>query len=469
MLMKVMVVTVVFMPGSVLSVEEQAGQEYVTYDDHIRPLFRRHCFDCHSEIEAKADLNLTHYQGVLSGGSSGEVLAAGDPSQSRLYLLVSHAEEPHMPRGKPRLSVSDLGLIQKWITTGLREARRSPPRQSNSARSVLGVRMVPMVRPSGPAAMPQTYPARAIVRTSRANPITALASSPWYSVVAVGSEGQIILYHTASLEVLGVLPYRDGRPFSLRFSRDGQVLLAAGGHGGRSGAIRVWDVITGEEIIQVGGEADVVLAGDISPDRSLLALGGAENEIRLVDVQSGQDLQRLKKHTNWVAALEFSPDGTMLASGDRSGGFSIWETKTGDELFTFRGHREALTEISWRGDSLVLASASEDETVKLWDCRHGELAKGWKAHKGGVLSVKFTGDGRLVTGGRDGVAKLWDTNGACRRQFVELTEIATRVAVSHDGSRVFTGDWSGQVHVWSTSDGARLGGLSSHLQPLIKP
>ncbi|GIS60468.1 MAG: hypothetical protein CM1200mP2_26930 [Planctomycetaceae bacterium] len=75
----------------------------VTFRDQIGPLFRRRCTGCHGGGQPKADLDLSRYVAAMAGGSSGEVLVPGDPLQSRLYLLASHAEEPHMPPKRPRL------------------------------------------------------------------------------------------------------------------------------------------------------------------------------------------------------------------------------------------------------------------------------------------------------------------------------------------------------------------------------
>ena len=61
-----------------------------------------------------------------------------------------------------------------------------------------------------------------LVRTTRANALTALASSPWAPLVAVGGQKQVLLYHSDTLELLGVLPFPEGVPHVLKFSRNGR-------------------------------------------------------------------------------------------------------------------------------------------------------------------------------------------------------------------------------------------------------
>src|SRR5256885_17082579 len=69
----------------------------ITYDEHIRPILREHCFSCHSADKQESGLALDNYQKAMAGGSSGEVVLPGDLASSRLWALVSHAEEPKMP------------------------------------------------------------------------------------------------------------------------------------------------------------------------------------------------------------------------------------------------------------------------------------------------------------------------------------------------------------------------------------
>src|SRR5277367_4857571 len=69
----------------------------ITYDEHVQPIFREHCFACHNSDKARGGLVLNTYTGAMAGGASGAVLKPGDPDGSRLLNLVSHKEEPHMP------------------------------------------------------------------------------------------------------------------------------------------------------------------------------------------------------------------------------------------------------------------------------------------------------------------------------------------------------------------------------------
>src|SRR5258705_12845511 len=76
----------------------------ITYDEHVRPILREHCFSCHSADKQESGLALDSYQKTMAGGSSGEVVLAGDLGSSRLWALVSHAEQPRMPPRQDKLA-----------------------------------------------------------------------------------------------------------------------------------------------------------------------------------------------------------------------------------------------------------------------------------------------------------------------------------------------------------------------------
>src|SRR5262245_43422148 len=76
----------------------------VNYDDHIKPIFRRHCLKCHGEDTARSDLNLQSYETALKGGSGGKAFIAGRASASDLFKRITAEDaEARMPPGAPPL------------------------------------------------------------------------------------------------------------------------------------------------------------------------------------------------------------------------------------------------------------------------------------------------------------------------------------------------------------------------------
>jgi WD40 repeat protein len=425
----------------------------VTYNDHVQPILRQRCGSCHNANDKKGGLALDGYATLMAGGSSGTVVEGGAPDASYLWQLVNHESEPKMPPNADKLPEAELAVIKKWIEGGLLETSGSTAKIKKSM-AVAKIE-VSTERPAD-IAMPQVYLGDSQLVTSRPNAVTALATSPWASIAAVSSFRQIAIYNTATLELLGVLPFPEGQAEILKFSRNGALLMAGGGRGGASGKVVLFDVKTGARVAEVGDEYDVVLAADVSPDHSQVALGGPKKMLRVYSVETGELMYETKKHTDWVTAIEFSPDGVLLASGDRANGLVVWEAFTGRPFQDLLGHQAAITDVSWRADSNLVASSSEDGTIRLWEMNNGSQVKSWSAH-GGVAAMDYTRDGRFVSTGRDRVVRLWNADGAQEREFAGMTDLGMEVAFDAETGRVLGGDWSGVVRVWNAADGAAVG------------
>lgn len=441
--------------------DEEEKVEKITYMDHVQPIFREHCFSCHNRDDATNDLALDSYASVMTGGAGGAAIEPGDPSASRLYLLMTHQESPEMPPEQDKLPEEKLAIIRAWIEGGVLENSGSKAVIKNKPKVDLAMTSG-SGRPEGEVAMPQGLSRQPVVYTERPAASSAVASSPWAPVVAVAGQKQILLYNSDTAELIGVLPFPEGIAYVLKFSRSGSLLLAGGGRSSYAGKVVVFDVKTGERVFEVGDELDAVLAADINEDHTQIALGGPSRVVRIYSTADGSLQHEIRKHTEWIYALEFSPDGVLLASADRNGGMFIWESGTAREYQNLKGHTAAITDVSWRLDSNVLASSSEDATVRLWDMNNGNQIKNWGAHGGGTLSVRYTHDGRLVSAGRDKTVKTWDGAGTAQRTFEAFGDIALEATFTHDGARVLGGDWNGELRLWNAADGTLVANLPAN-------
>ena len=430
----------------------------ITFDDHVKPIFQQKCFACHNPDKKSADLDLTTYTNLMQGGASGTVIEPGDSGASYLYALVAHEDEPAMPPESPKMPDAMIETIRKWIDGGVLENMGSKAKASKKKKYDLALAAPSTERPAV-VPMPGRLNKQPVAFSPYSTAVDALATSPWAPLVAVGSQKQVLLYSTQTLDIVGALPFPEGTPRVLKFSRNGGLLLAGGGVGGASGRVVVWNIRNGERIIEIGSELDEVLAADISSDQTLIALGGPQRVVRIFSTDSGQLLHEIRKHTEWVTALEFSPDSVLLASGDRNGGLFVWEGWTGREYLTLKGHTKGITDVSWRSDSNILASSSEDTNIRLWEMENGRSVRNWGAHGGGAMSVEFTRDGKLFTAGRDRVAKLFQQDAKQVRAFEAFGDLALQSTYCDETNRAIAGDWKGEIRVWNAADGKRIGNL----------
>jgi hypothetical protein len=215
-----------------------ADAKKITYDEHVLPILRDQCIACHNPDKARGGLVVNNYGKIMQGGSSGAVVQPGAPDASRLVLLVSHKQEPHMPPKSPPIAKESVETIRQWIAGGALENAGSAPKIANKPTVDVGLASITKGKPEGPPPMPERpLSLDPVVASARANAVTALASNPWSPLVAVAGQHQVLLYHADTLALLGVLPFPECVPCVLKFSRNGSLLLAAGGRGGKSGRV----------------------------------------------------------------------------------------------------------------------------------------------------------------------------------------------------------------------------------------
>lgn len=430
-----------------------SAQEKVTWQDHIRPIFENRCNNCHNPDKKKGDLDLSTFAGLMAGGSGGASVESGDSAASTLWKVVSHTSEPVMPPKGDKIPQTEIDLIAKFIAGGLLETKDGVAKVKKKASFEMKA-VASTAKPEGPPPMPEHLLLDPVVTPPRANAVIALAHSPWAPLAAIAAPRQVLLYHSGTGDLLGVLPFPDGgTPETLSFSRNGSLLLAGGGIPGKQGVVVVWDVKTGQSVINLAmtEDFDTVLAADISADLSKVAMGGPGRRVRIYDTRTSQLLANIKKHTDWVTSIAFSPDGVLLASGDRNGGLFVWEAANGSEYQNLRGHEKMIASLAWRGDSNLVAAGSEDGNFTWWEMANGTQVKKVGSH-GGVLALGFAPDGRMVSGGRDGHVRIWDANGAQKSDWVPSGGSPILKAVfSDDGARVVTGAWNGEVKSWDAA------------------
>ncbi len=435
----------------------------ISYDEHIKPILRQHCLKCHGDDRQKAGLNMQTYASTLKGGSGGEVVIAGRTSQSLLFKAITNPDDDaRMPPNKAPIPADQIAVIQKWIDAGLREFS-----SSKSMVVARDTRFQPAAnadaKPKIPA-MPGDLPEVKLPEFVRPLPILAMATSPWAPLLAVSGQEHVRLIHTETEKELGRLPFPEGVPHVIRFSRDGTVLMVAGGQPVVSGKVVLFDVKSGKRLAAIGDEIDAVLAADISPDQKLVALGGSGKAVKVYSTADGSLQYRIRKHTDWITAVGFSPDGARLATADRAGGIHLSDAKEGGIVLSLLEHKAAVRALDWRPDGKLLASAGEDGRIVWWDVTDGfpaiSKANAHPPHRppgtygtipNGVIAARFSPNGYLATAGRDRSVQVWSPTGVVVKKYQNESSLPISTALLPDGTGVISGDAKGEVRFWKTT------------------
>ena len=178
----------------------------LTYEEHVRPIFRAHCFDCHGATDVrKGDLDLRLVRFLQKGGESGPAIVPGQPKKS---YLIERVRKGEMPPGDHRVPDHEIDILERWIAAGAPTLRPEP----ETIGPGLGVSIEerefwsfqPIRRPSGSALA--TYAPDRRVRT----PIDALVLDAAGADASFSADAdRRTLVKRAYLDVLGLPPTRE--------------------------------------------------------------------------------------------------------------------------------------------------------------------------------------------------------------------------------------------------------------------
>eukprot|EP00168_Porphyra_purpurea_P017721 TRINITY_DN6254_c0_g1_i1.p1 TRINITY_DN6254_c0_g1~~TRINITY_DN6254_c0_g1_i1.p1 ORF type:complete len:327 (-),score=45.96 TRINITY_DN6254_c0_g1_i1:210-1073(-) len=175
----------------------------------------------------------------------------------------------------------------------------------------------------------------------------------------------------------------------------------------------------------------------------------------------GYARRALKGHNHFVSDVVISSDGQFALSGSWDATLRLWEIATGKCTRRFVGHTKDVLSVAFSSDNRQIVSASRDRTVKLWntlgECKFTIIEDG---HSEWVSCVRFPPTPNapvIVSAGWDKLVKVWGSN-TCRLKtnLVGHTGYLNTVTVSPDGSLCASGGKDGVAMLWDLSEGKRL-------------
>jgi len=181
----------------------------------------------------------------------------------------------------------------------------------------------------------------------------------------------------------------------------------------------------------------------------------------------GYARRRLTGHAHFVQDVVISSDGQFALSGSWDGTLRLWDLNSGTTTRRFVGHTKDVLSVAFSVDNRQIVSGSRDKTIKLWntlgECKYiiqdSDAPNGWESC---VRFSPVTANPLIVSGGWDKVVKVWNlTNCKIRTSLVGHTGYINTVTVSPDGSLCASGGKDGVAMLWDLAEGKRLYSLDA--------
>ena len=249
--------------------------------------------------------------------------------------------------------------------------------------------------------------------------VSDMAFSPDGRLLAAAGDRHVVVWDTATSEIVRILPSGQYGATSVTFSPDGLTVAV-----GRTDSVdALYDLRTGRRTARLDGDWSTTGLG-YSPDGKLLAVSAVAGTVTIWNVAEQNIVSMLNGAVSGsvaVNAVRFSPDGKVVAVGDSSGKVVFWKLDPTHQFegawaarpagLALAGHNGAVDSIDFDKSGRTLVTLSEDGKLRLWDVATRKLIgaplPGSTNGSGGA--VHFFPDGKHVLGVfHSGTAVIWN-------------------------------------------------------------
>eukprot|EP01119_Soliformovum_irregulare_P021587 TRINITY_DN7219_c0_g1_i1.p1 TRINITY_DN7219_c0_g1~~TRINITY_DN7219_c0_g1_i1.p1 ORF type:complete len:347 (-),score=44.72 TRINITY_DN7219_c0_g1_i1:38-1078(-) len=183
------------------------------------------------------------------------------------------------------------------------------------------------------------------------------------------------------------------------------------------------------------------------------------------NLQSGSLQRRLTDHTDVIRGIAL--DGDLLASGGADGVVNIWHTDDETPITRITSHGGEVLAVDINMQSGLVASGGSDCLTLIHDIHTGALLSTMNWHASFVTAIQMEGN-LLVTGSRDGTAKLYDLRTSPSSRGIYTMSCTYReksspiTCLQIDGQRLVTAHANGSINMHDLVEGNFTSTLRRH-------
>jgi len=195
------------------------------------------------------------------------------------------------------------------------------------------------------------------------NQVTRLVHDPGYLIgdvewspdgskfAAASDDGNAHVWDTRTWKLLYTVQHEPPAYLNLAsWSPDGTRLLTGGGNddvGAKDTTARIWDGVTGKELLVFRGHSKSVWPGSWSPDGTRVSTFGAEGVAKVWDSSTGDELLTINVPVLYAGFALWSPDGQHLAIVGLDTLVSVWNVwQSKEELLDYARENYVIRELT---------------------------------------------------------------------------------------------------------------------------
>lgn len=187
-------------------------------------------------------------------------------------------------------------------------------------------------------------------------------------------------------------------------SADGRKLIK-----GKIGSkARMWDIASGNTIMEYIGHQSAVIAHAMLQEEDLLVTGDGNGEVIVWQLSTGEQISVLKGHRDPVFDLEISHDQTKIAGSSWDGTVYVWDLSSGQVISNIYFENVSAYNIAFSPNDLYLALGKLDKTLEIWEYTTKRKVKELIGHTGFVTQIRWDAHNELISTGSDGMVIRWD-------------------------------------------------------------
>ncbi len=238
------------------------------------------------------------------------------------------------------------------------------------------------------------------------------------------------------------------------------------------GAIRLWDLETGEEDSEIHTPRSIDKL-ELTPDSKMLIAEDSHN-IQLWDFPNLTKSRVLFEDDNLsIRGLAISSKGTLVFTYHNT--IRLWDSKSLTEQMTHISHDDSINDLVFSSDGSTVVSVSGvyqfdyivpiNNLIEFWQTKPLIKVDTYSLPEAPIMSVAISSnDNILALGLGDGTIKLWDL--FTRKELLSLKSkksMITSLVFSLDGTLLISGSEDSTIRLWDVKSGNEVMTLSNHL------